>query len=40
MTTLKKYLPTRLRRLANLLKQGLITEEEHAAQRMRILNEL
>ena len=40
MTTLKKYLPTRLRRLANLLKQGLITEEEHAAQRTRILNEL
>ena len=33
-------IPTRLRRLANLLKQGLITEEEHAAQRTRILNEL
>ena len=33
-------IPARLRRLANLLKQGLITEEEHAAQRMRILNEL
>ena len=32
--------PARLRRLANLLKQGLITEEEHAAQRTRILNEL
>ena len=33
-------IPARLRRLANLLKQGLITEEEHAAQRTRILNEL
>ena len=33
-------IPTRLRRLANLLKQGLITEEEHAIQRTRILNEL
>ena len=33
-------IPARLRRLANLLKKGLITEEEHAAQRMRILNEL
>ena len=33
-------IPTRLRRLANLLKQGLITEEEHTAQRTRILNEL
>ncbi len=33
-------IPTRLRRLANLLKQGLITEGEHAAQRTRILNEL
>ena len=36
----KSPIPARLRRLANLLKQGLITEEEHAAQRMRILNEL
>ena len=33
-------IPARLCRLANLLKQGLITEEEHAAQRTRILNEL
>ena len=33
-------IPARLRRLADLLKQGLITEEEHAAQRTRILNEL
>jgi len=32
--------PARLRRLANLLKQGLISKEEHAAQRSRILNEL
>ena len=40
MTTSKKYIPASLRRLANLLKQGLITEEEHAAQRTRILNEL
>ncbi len=39
MTTSKKYIPASLRRLANLLKQGLITEEEHA-QRTRILNEL
>ncbi len=36
----KSPIPARLRRLANLLKQGLITEEEHAAQRTRILNEL
>ena len=33
-------IPARLRRLANLLKQGLITAGEHAAQRTRILNEL
>ena len=33
-------IPTRLRRLANLLKQGLITEGEYVAQRTRILNEL
>jgi len=33
-------IPTRLRRLSNLLKQGLITDEEFTAQRTRILNEL
>ena len=33
-------IPARLRRLDNLLKQGLITEGEYAAQRTRILNEL
>ena len=33
-------IPTRLRRLSNLLKQGLISNEEFTAQRTRILNEL
>ncbi len=39
-TPRRESVPVRLRRLARLLSQGLISEDEHAAQRARILAEI